>query len=269
MVSTISFLAMIVTLCICLIVPIAALVIYAVKNKGKGVWLAWLLGAAGFFVMQIIIRSPILSLLSLTEGFVKFANEYYVVYVLILAFTAALFEVVARFFVALILKKKGCYEVAFGAGLGHGGIEAMFLIGMTYINNLLYSAMINSGTYDAMVEQTAQMGVDVSSLVAAKAALIETSPAMFLLAGYERILTMILHIAMTVLVFYFVYKKKSAIGIVLCLLIHTLIDFVPAFLVGILSANMAYIVTYTFLTVMAIVGIIVLVVIKKKWKKNS
>ncbi len=268
MVSTVSLLAMVVTLLICMVVPIAALIIYAVKNKGKGVWLAWFIGAAGFFVMQIIIRSPILSLLSLNEGFAKFANENYIVYFLILAFTAALFEVVARFVGALILKKKQCYEVAVGAGLGHGGIEAMFLIGMTYINNLLYSAMINTGTYDAMVESTAQIGVDVQALLDVKTSLVETAPSMFLLAGYERILTMILHVAMTVLVFYFVNKKKNAIGIILCLLIHTIIDFVPAFLMRILAANMAYIVIYTFLTVMAIVGIVVLVVIRKNWKKE-
>ena len=153
------------------------------------------------------------------------------------------------------------------AGLGHGGIEAIVLIGMTYINNLLYSVMINSGAYDVMIESTANMGVDTSSLVLVKQQLIETSPYMFLLAGYERILTMILHVAMTVIVVYFVSKKKDFLGIILCLLIHTFIDFMPSFLMGILAANTAYIVTYALLTVMAIAGIIILVVIKKKWKK--
>lgn len=276
MVSTASILSMILTFCICMIVPIVALIIYAVKNKGKGVWLAWLLGAAGFFVMQIVIRTPILSLLSLSEGFLKFANDYYIVYVLILAFTAALFEVVARFAGALILKKKQCYEVAVGAGLGHGGIEAMFLIGMTYINNLLYSVMINTGTFDTMIESTAQMGVDVTALLDVKKSLIETAPSMFLLAGYERLLTMILHVAMTVLVFYFVYKKKNVIGIALCLLIHTIIDFVPGFVQGAsvygylgekFPIGVAYAIIYAFLTIMAIVGIIILVAIRKKWKK--
>lgn len=279
MVSGLSLAAMVVTLLICMVVPIVALIVYAVKNKGKGVWLAWFIGAAGFFVMQIIIRTPILSLLSLNEGFVKFANDYYIVYVLILAFTAALFEVVARFVGALILKKKQCYEVAVGAGLGHGGIEAMFLIGMTYVNNLLYSVMINTGAFDAMVESTAQMGVDAQTLQAlwdVKKSLVETAPSMFILAGYERILTMIVHVAMTVLVFYFVYKKKSVIGIVLCLLIHTLIDFVPGFVQGAsvygylgdkFPNGVVYAIIYAFLTVMAVAGIVMVVSIRKKWRK--
>ena len=279
MVSGLSLVAMVVTLLICMVVPIVALIVYAVKNKGKGVWLAWFIGAAGFFVMQIIIRTPILSLLSLNEGFVKFANDYYIVYVLILAFTAALFEVVARFVGALILKKKQCYEVAVGAGLGHGGIEAMFLIGMTYVNNLLYSVMINTGAFDAMVESTAQMGVDAQTLQAlwdVKTALIDTTPAMFLLAGYERILTIIVHVAMTVLVFYFVNKKKGFLGILLCLFMHTVIDFVPGFVQGAsvqgylgktFPMETAYVIIYAFLTVMAVVGIVITVSIKKKWKQ--
>ena len=278
MVSLLSIIAMFVTLIICMIVPILAVIIYSVKNKRKGVWLAWFVGAAGFFVMQIIIRTPILSLLSLNEGFVEFANKNYILYVAILAFTAALFELIARVVGARILKKKQCYEVAVGAGLGHGGIEAIVLIGMTYINNLLYSVMINTGTFDAMIESTAQMGIDEATLQAlwdVKDALIETNASMFLLAGYERILTMILHVAMTVFVFYFINKKKSFLGIILCLFMHTVIDFVPGFVQGAsvygylgktFTIEIAYVIIYAFLTVMAVVGIIIMASIKKKWK---
>lgn len=265
MVGTASILAMVVTLLISTVLPILVYIIYGVKNKGKGVWTTWLIGAAGFVVMQLIIRTPILSLLSLNAGFVTFATEYYTLYVLVLAFTAALFELVARYVIAKILQKNQCFEKAVAAGLGHGGIEAIALIGLTYVNNILYSFMINTGVYDTIVEQTASMGVDTTSLLVAKASLIETSSAMFLLAGYERILTMILHVAMTVLVFYFVKKKKDIVGIILCLIIHTLIDFVPAFLVGMLAANLAYIITYAYLTVMAVVGIVIIAVIRKKW----
>ncbi len=267
MVGTASILAMVVTLFISTVLPILVYIVYGVKNKGKGVWTAWLIGAAGFTIMQLVIRTPILSLLSLSAGFVTFAKEHYTMYVLVLAFTAALFELVARYVIAKILQKKQFFEKAVAVGLGHGGIEAIALIGLAYVNNILYSLMINTGVYDTLVSQTASMGVDTTSLLVAKASLIETSPTMFLLAGYERILTMILHVAMTVLVFYFVKKKKDIVGIILCLLIHTLIDFVPAFLVGIMAANLAYIITYTFLTVMAVLGIIILVVIKKKWSK--
>ena len=59
------------------------------------------------------------------------------VYCFVLALTAALFEVVARFGVAKILQKNINCEQGVAAGFGHGGIEAIVLIGMTYVNNLL------------------------------------------------------------------------------------------------------------------------------------
>ena len=278
MVPIVSMVAMVITLGICTVVPLLALIVYAIKNKGKGVWIAWLLGAAGFFVMQIVIRTSILSLVQMMPGFMQFVADYYIVYVAILAFTAALFEVVARYVVAKILKKKQCYEVAVGAGLGHGGIEAIVLIGLTYVNNILYSIMINTGAFDTMVSQTAKMGVDVSQLMMAKKLLITTHPMMYFLAGYERILTMVIHIALTVLVFYFVSKKKDFVGIILCLLIHTLVDFVPGFIQGLdsyiyigikIPETAVYLIIYAFLTIMAIVGIIITVSIRKKWKKAS
>ena len=105
MVSLLSIIAMFVTLIICMVLPVLAVIIYSVKNKRKGVWLAWFIGAAGFFVMHIVIRTPILSLLSLNQGFVEFANNHYIAYVAILAFTAALFELIARVIGANILKK--------------------------------------------------------------------------------------------------------------------------------------------------------------------
>lgn len=49
--------------------------------------------------------------------------------------------------------------------------------------------MINGGTFDKIVEQTAALGVDTTGLLAVKDSLLHTDSVMFLLAGYERILT--------------------------------------------------------------------------------
>ena len=63
MVSTATIVTISITLFICLILPIIVYIAYGVKSKGKGVWTAWLLGAAGFFVFQTVIRMPVLSIL--------------------------------------------------------------------------------------------------------------------------------------------------------------------------------------------------------------
>lgn len=272
MVSLGTIISMLVTLCVSVALPVGVLIWYGVRNKGKGVWTAWLLGAAGFFVMQVIIRMPILNILSLSEGFRQFAENNYVIYCLLLAFTAGLFEVVARYAVAKIMSKNLTFERSIAAGLGHGGIESIFIIGTTYINNIIYVILINTGAFDTLVANVAATGADVSALAGVKDALINTGSGIFLLAGYERILTMIAHVAMTLLVCYFVSRKKSVIGVLICLALHTAMDFVAPLINGmasdylgnIISKDAAYVIIYVILTAVAAGAVALIFVLKKK-----
>ena len=273
MVSTSVIIAMVVTLFISLFLPIIIYITYGVKNKGKGVWLAWLLGAAGFFVPQILIRLPILSALSLSQRFVAFAEGHYVLYCLALAFTAGLFEVAGRYAVAKIMAKNLTFEKGMAAGLGHSGIEAMLIVGITYINNLIYVGMINSGSFDLIVEQTKNMGVDTQSLLAVKDILVGSGPLLYYLAGYERILTMIFHVAMSLLVCYFVWKGKGIKGILICLALHTAADFVTPLLNGlatpylgsVVSQNTAYVLVYLYLTAIAVGSVVFIIKMREEW----
>jgi len=273
MVSTSTIIAVIVTLLLSLFLPIIVWIIYGIRNKGKGVWTAWLLGAAGFFVLQMLIRIPILNALSGNSDFQKFAEKNFLMYCFILAFTAGLFEVIGRYGVAKILRKKLTYERGVAAGLGHGGIEAIIIVGLTYINNLIYIVMINTGGFDIMTEQVQNQGIDVSGLVTVKETLLHSSSGIFYLAGYERVLTMILHLALSLLVFYFVFKGKDLIGIIVCLVIHTFVDFTVVvtngmsteYLGNIFSQTTAYIVLYAFLTVIAIASAFIISYVKKHW----
>ena len=279
MVSNIAIFLIIITLFISFVLPIVALVVYAVKNKGKKIVSAWLLGAAGFFVMQIIIRTPILKLISALPGFMDFVTNHYVLYVLALGITAALFEVVGRFVVAKIMSKQNqlTFERSVAAGLGHGGIESMLLVGLTYINNLVYVVMINSNTYDSMVETTAAAGVDVTSLWQMKETFLTTSPAIFGLAGLERLLTMICQLAMTLVVCYFVSntanKGHTFKGVLTVFVFHALLDTVSGLINGmstqymgsIISQNVAYIILYIFLGIMTAIAVRITIKVKSKY----
>lgn len=277
MVGISTIIAVCVTLFISLVLPFILYIGYGFKNRGMRIKQAWLLGAAGFFVLQNVIRIPILNLLSLNEGFISFATEHYVLYCLVLAFTAALFELVGRYVVAKIMSKNLTYERSIAAGLGHGGIEAILVIGMTYLNNLIYIIMINTGAFDEMLEETAALGVDTSSLVAIKEALIGRGAGIFLLAGYERILTMIAHVALSLVVCYFVAKKKDVLGIGICLVCHWMMDFISSLVSGmateymgnILSTRAAYAIIYIFLTVVAVVAVFAIRYLKKSWKVQA
>lgn len=273
MVSTATMTAVIITFCVSTILPIGIFVIYGFINKGKGTWSAWFLGAAGFFVMQIVIRTSLLNLFATGQGAMDFASQHYVLYCFLMAFTAALSEVIGRYAVAKLMRKNLTCERGIAAGLGHGGIEAIIIIGMTYLNNLVYISLINSGSFDTVVEQTAALGVDTSSLLAVKDSLLHTDPSLFLLAGYERILTMILHVALSLAVCYYVSRKEDLKGILLCLLCHCIVDFTAPFVNGcatqylgnVLSATAAYVIIYVFLTIAAAISILAVMKMKKAW----
>lgn len=273
MVSAASILACLVTLFISLILPVAFLAFYGAKNRKQGILSAWLLGALGFFVPQILIRLPILNALAVTPGFSAFVQNHTVLYALSLAFTAGLFELAGRLVVAKILNKKELtYPRSLAAGLGHGGIEAILIVGMTYINNLVLMILINSGGFDTLLTQTAAMGADVSQLQMAQTAILTTSPLLFLLAGFERLLTMAAHAAMSVLVCWGVHTKKTGRCALLCLLFHTFIDSTAGISLlasdlggSVLTQTTAYIIVYTVLILAAVLSLLVLREIRRRW----
>lgn len=280
MVSAAAVIGMVITLMITLILPFVIAIVYGIRNKGKGVWKALLLGAAGFVLLQLIIRLPILNVLSMFPWFHSFAINFYVLYCLLLALTAALFEVVARFGVAKILQKKINYQQGLAAGFGHGGIEAVILIGMTYINNIIYAIMINTGamqeSYNALINEPG-METAAEQIQAIIKVMVETPAYCFYLSGYERILTVICHTAMSLFVCYFVYKKKDFIGVAVAFAIHFFIDFTLPLINGmateymgnLISQETAYLLSYSILTLVTIGAIAIICMIVKRWKKQD
>ena len=267
MVSTASVLLCILTLFISLILPVLVLVILAVKYKKQGIVSAWLLGAAGFFVTQILIRLPILTALQNQDWFLNFVQNHLFGYAFGLAFTAGLFELAGRFGVAKIMQKKLTFRRSVAAGLGHGGIEAMILVGMTYVNNLVYIFLINSGGFDAILAQSAAMGADVAQLELIRTQLLATSPVLFALAGFERLLAMTGHAAMSLVVCYGVAHKKVLPCVLICLGIHTLMD-LTAGISLVLPQNTAYPIIYTILTAMAAISIALIRDVRRRWNKE-
>jgi uncharacterized membrane protein YhfC len=215
-------------------------------------------------VTQLLIRVPILNILSVQNWFVRFSQNHLFLYAFSLAFTAGLFELAGRLAVAKILHKNLTCKRALAAGLGHGGIEAMILIGMTYINNLLYIFMINSGTFDVLIAQAAGNDLVVAQFQLIQQQLVSASPALFLLGGFERILAMIAHTAMSVLVCYGAAHKKVLSCTLVCLGIHTFID-LTAGISLVLSLTTAYVIIYAILIAVAIFSLYVLKSIRSRW----
>ena len=274
MIPTLSFVTAGITLFVSLILPIVVLIILSRKWKLNHIPSAWFLGALGFFIPQMLIRTRLLNGFATTPGFQQFAENHFILYSLILAFTAGAFELAGRYGVAKVLKREMTFRRSLAAGLGHGGIEAMILIGATYINNLLYMVMIQTGSFEAVIAQSAAAGVDVSQLYAIQEALVSTSPVMFLLAGYERLLTMVCHTAMSLMVCWGVWQSKPGRSMIACLIFHTLLDCTPIiqgmatpYLGNVISLNTAYILTYTLLTAATVLAVIIIKTIYMRWNE--
>ncbi|MBR6616706.1 MAG: YhfC family intramembrane metalloprotease [Oscillospiraceae bacterium] len=275
MVSIPSIVCMCIALLLTTLVPIGIMIWYCIRHKDEKVWLAALIGAAGFFVPQMLIRIPILNFLSMSKGFMAFAENHYLIYAIILAATAGLFELAGRFTTAKILDRKGItLHKAMAAGLGHGMIEAVVVVGLQYINNILYAVMINTGTFDAMVQQAAaQAGVDMAQFDMIKETMLNTAAPMYLLGVWERAMTIILHLFLSMLVCYFVAKKRPLTGIFICLAIHTLVDSVAGigqglatpYLGEVISMNTMYVLVEGGLTVIAVGCFFGILKLRKKW----
>jgi len=275
MIPVLSFVTAGITLFVTLILPAIVLLVLSRKWRLNHIPSAWFLGAAGFFIPQMLIRTRVLNSFAANPGFQQFMENHFVLYCLILAFSAGFFELAGRYGVAKILKREPMtFRRSLAAGLGHGSIEAMILVGVTYINNLLYMVMIQSGSFEAVIAQSAAAGVDVSQLYAVQDALLNTSPVMFLLAGYERLLTVICHVAMSLIVCWGVWRGRPGKSMVACLIFHTLLDCTPIiqglatpYLGNVISLNTAYILIYAVLTVAAILAVIIIKTIYKRWNE--
>ena len=137
---------------------------------------------------------------------------------------AGLFEETGRFiaFKTILRNHRDNNANALMYGVGHGGIEAFVILGITSINNIIYSVLINTGRTEVL---TAPLAGDMQKQVeAAIHALITTPSWYFLIGGVERILAVILQISLSVLVWFAAKKKNRIYYYPLAIVLHLIVD---------------------------------------------
>lgn len=158
-------------------------------------------------------------------------------YALYGGFMAGLFEETGRYLAfGLALKKYRAKNVnALMYGAGHGGFEAMVIVGLTMINNIAWSFMINSGR---TAELTASLSGDQLTQAQQSIALLAATPSyQFLLGGIERLLAILLQISLSVIVWFAVKWEGKLYLYPTAILIHFAVDAAAALLSG-LSVNL-------------------------------
>lgn len=266
MVPVSNIIACCVTLFISFLLPLLGGILLSLRHRKEGLLLPWLLGALGFFVPQMAVRTPLLQLLS--PGLADLSQAHPLVYGLGLAFTAALFELSGRLMVARLLKNKLTFRRGLAAGMGHGGIESILIVGLAYITNLYCISLIQSGEFDALLPLLSQVEGAAEQMEAMRQALITTPWWMFLLAGLERLLTMVCHAGLSLLVCYCLHQGNVLTGSLLCLAAHTVLDSaasVTLFVGRGLNQAGAYVIIYCVLTLMAALSIGTIITIHRRW----
>ena len=112
-----------------LLLPLGAGVYLALRTKRAA---PVLLGAACFTVFQLLTRIPLLQfVLPKWAGYVLFESAQPVWYLLLLSLSAGVFEECGRYLVMRLFLKTGGPVDAVSFGVGHGGIEAVALVGVS------------------------------------------------------------------------------------------------------------------------------------------
>ena len=240
-------------------IPFVLLIYY--KRKGADV-LPFFIGCAVFVIFALILEPLVhqLVLKVLPVGEKIMGNT--LLYALYGGLAAGVFEETGRFlaFKTVLKKRLGNDRNALMYGAGHGGIEAMFLLGFAYISNIVMSVLINAGQTDVLMatatgETAEQLKTVLDSLTA-------TAPWTYLLAIVERAVAITTHICLSVLVFFAVKKPGKGWLFPLAILLHAVLDGS----VAILAAHLPVAAVEGCLVVMTLGLVLIACAV---WKKNA
>lgn len=191
-------LCLVFNLFICFGIPFGILLV--LRKKKRPVGKAFCLGMVSFTISQICIRIPLLQFVLPQMTWYQTMPFHPWVYGIFLGLTAGIFEECARIlFLKIGIRHQLHFSDALAFGIGHGGIEAMLLVGISCISTMF--ALPNDATLAA-----------------------SSNCSLLLLSGVERIFAMMFHVGATLFISYGIRKKKSGRYTIIAILLHTLLD---------------------------------------------
>jgi uncharacterized membrane protein YhfC len=229
--------------------------LYLVIKKKRTV-VPILVGAAVFVLFQLIIRIPLLGVLSGMVWYQVMAAQPWL-YGAFLGLTAGIFEEMGRFAGMTLLRKNRRWIDGLAFGVGHGGIEAVVLVGLTNVNNLILAVMINNGSFKMLRPALgAQADVALSQLTSA-------APHDILIGGGERIFAFAIQIALSILVLYAIHRRRYIL-IPAAILLHMLVDAPIVILPQVFGWSIYGV--ELFLAAMAVIAVVFIVLSRRLWQ---
>ena len=221
--------ALIITVVLMAAIPVVCFILWRRKHRER-TNSSWLIaGAVGFMVSARVLELGVHYFCIMADNPVsRFINGSTAAFVLYGTVMAGVFEECGRHIVLKhIMKKHRTRENAVMYGIGHGGIEILAVILPAMITYLAVAVMFSKGnTEEALnaLKITEDTAAAALPSVQAAAAFDYAAMAMNVI---ERLLAMLLHIGLTVIVYYGVINARKGF-LPLAILLHMAMDTFPA-----------------------------------------
>jgi len=217
------------TVILMIVIPIGFFLYWRRKHKQQTNIRYLIAGAVGFVVSARVLELGVHYFCILADNPVsRFINGSNVAFMLYGTAMAGIFEECGRHIILkYIMKKNRTRENAVLYGIGHGGIEILTVLLPTMIIYLASAVLFSQGDLEhalsslKITEETAAAALPSVQAAAA------FDYGMMAANVMERLLAIVLHIGLTVIVFYGVTRKKRGY-LPAAILLHMLMDTFPA-----------------------------------------
>lgn len=248
--------AMLQTGLLAITIPVVLIVAWKMYTKRSLVpfWVGVMVFIAFSRMLEMIPHS--LFLLS-SNPVSKAINGNVVLYVIYAATVDALFEETGRYLAfRFVLTKHPNKETAVTYGIGHGGIECILVLGVTYIQYYAYGQLINNGSMDKMLSAYKDSSQSVDALNQLITNIKGVTQMTCYMADLERISAMMVQVALSILVFQAVYVAGKKYMYWVAVALHFLMD-VPAALYqkGVLKLLPTEIILFVYAALVLALGV--------------
>lgn len=206
-----------------ILLTITAPILFAVllRRRFRAPWLLFGIGTLTFIGSQVV-HLPLNNLLTnigiLPEAAAQQENLWRSA--IVLGLTAGLCEELARAVGFYFLKRFRKFENGFMAGLGHGGVEAMILVGILSAGSIAQFFALRNTDLNSLGLTAEQL-----TYLSGQMQLFSLSPLRGFTMLAERLMAMTLHVSLSMLVFY-AFQKKKWIFVPIAILYHALADMI-------------------------------------------
>lgn len=203
-------------------VPLLILIVWCVRKKVKV--MPALAGAIVFLIFARILEMiPHIFFLFTDNPVSRVITSTPIMYALYCGLVAGIFEETGRFTAFHFLEKKFPEkENAITYGIGHGGFEAMSIVGFGFIQYFSIALMIHNGSIDSLL--SSYSGEELASLETVVSLISSLTVNTCVLTVLERTYAFVFHIALSVLVYHSVHTSGKRWLFPVAILLHAGLD---------------------------------------------